>query len=65
MNIFCFQCGYINDRDKKKYIHSQSILQGTINELLDIEIEKIILYNKEGYIITIDEALKYIEKRVV
>ena len=65
MNIFCFQCGYICNRNKKKYIHSQGILEGTINELLEIELEKIILYNKEGYLINIDDALKYIDNRVL
>lgn len=64
MNIFAHRCGYIDNWENKKFIHSQGIQEGTINELLLCELEKINKYFRKGDLISIEDTLKYLNNRV-
>ena len=62
LNINCAKCGHFEDWTKTKYKHSQGLLQGTISELLECEIDRIKKYHAKGDLISIDDAINYLDK---
>jgi urocanate hydratase len=46
-----------------KYIHSQGIIEGTISQLLDGELDRIKRYQLKGDLISTAEILNYLDKR--
>ena len=62
MNIFCLKSGFIQDWDAS-YVHSQGILEASVYDLLNIELQKINIYHNKGDLVSLYDAIEYINTR--
>ena len=62
MNIFCLKSGYIHDWNAN-YTHSQGILNTSVYELLNSEVQKINTYHNKGDLISLYDAIEYLNNR--